>query len=520
MPCRLLTIRVPEEVAAERRRRIRYIAKRKHKNPNKFSDLHFNTIRHFPSSIRTSKKAGNIEKIFFILLAFLYIKTSDSSEYLLNTHGCKIHREVVFLSAHNTSAVSYLSCTFCSREFSPEQVMYTCPHCRPKATLDVHYDLSRVRNQFGREYLHRTTEQSIWRYKPILPVNESTNVPRLRVGWTPLYPALNLCREFGLSNLWVKDDTGNPTASFKDRASAVAVMKAQEFGFDTIACASTGNAASSLSGIAASVGLRCVIFVPAYAPKAKLAQILSYGADLVPIDGSYDAAFDLCFQACQEFHWYCRNTAINPYLGEGKKTAALEICEQLDWQVPDKVFVPVGDGCIIGGIWKGFKDFFDLGLIERLPQLIGVQAEGSKALVDAFQSGETYPTEVVPDTIADSIAVGIPRDAIKALRAVRESGGQMIAVSDEEIIAAIGLLARKQGIFAEPAGAAALAGLHKFIQQNLIDANERIVVLVTGSGLKDVDAVLGSISVPKPVRADIESVKAIINKKLRRRIDD
>ena len=404
--------------------------------------------------------------------------------------------------------VSHLSCTLCSREFSPEQVIYTCPHCGSKATLDVHYNFPRVRNQLNRDTLRNRPEQSIWRYKPILPVDERTIVPPLRVGWTPQYPVHNLRREFGLANLWVKDDTGNPTASFKDRASAIAVVKAQELGFATIACASTGNAASSLAGMAASVGLRSVIFVPVTAPKAKLAQILSYGAELVPINGSYDKAFDLCFQACQEFHWYCRNTAINPYLGEGKKTAALEICEQLHWQVPDKVFVPVGDGCIIGGIWKGFKDFFELGLIDSLPQLMGVQAEGSKALVNAFESGAAYPEEVVPHTIADSIAVGVPRDAVKALRAVRESGGQMIAVSDEEILAAIGLLAQKEGIFAEPAGAAALAGLQKSVWQNLVDTNERIVVLVTGSGLKNVDAILSSISVPKSVKPDIKSIKA------------
>ncbi|MEE8163111.1 MAG: pyridoxal-phosphate dependent enzyme, partial [Anaerolineae bacterium] len=237
------------------------------------------------------------------------------------------------------------------------------------------------------------------------------------------------------------------------------VVKALELGRDVMTCASTGNAASSLAGLAASVGLTTYIFVPQTAPQAKVAQLLIFGANVIMVKGTYDQAFDLCLEASKEYGWYSRNTAYNPYLSEGKKTAALEICEQLRWEAPDRIFVSVGDGCIIGGLWKGLKDLCTLGFIGKMPKLMGVQAEGAAPLVRAWREGTEEIEPVVLNTLADSIAVGVPRDRIKALRAVRQTGGEYVAVSDEEILDAMRVLARGAAVFAEPAGAAGFAGL-------------------------------------------------------------
>jgi len=370
-----------------------------------------------------------------------------------------------------------------------------------------------------REHLAADPTPSIWRYLPLLPVDPATldklgdghlpTHPLFRVGWTPLYRARNLERKLGLAALYVKDDGRNPSASFKDRASAVGILKALELGRDVIAAASTGNAASSLATLSASVGLRNVIFVPATAPQAKIAQLLIYGAQVLAVKGTYDQAFDLCLVAAREFDWYSRNTAYNPYLSEGKKTAALEICEQLGWQAPDRVFVGVGDGCIIGGLWKGLRDLLALGLIDRMPKLMGVQAEGSQAMAKAWREG-TPPERMTPqpaETIADSIAAGLPRDRVKAMRAVRETGGAYITVSDEEILTAMKELARGAGVFAEPAGSAPYAGLVKARAQGLVGENERVVVIATGNGLKDVASAMKAAGEPhfiEPTLADLK----------------
>ena len=314
----------------------------------------------------------------------------------------------------------------------------------------------------------------------------------------------------GIKDLWVKDDGRNPTASFKDRASAVGVAKARELGRSIITAASTGNAASSLVGLAASVGIETYIFVPETAPQAKIAQLLVFGAHVIMVRGTYDQAFDLCLRASGEYGWYSRNTAYNPYLSEGKKTAALEVCEQLGWQAPDKIFVSVGDGCIIGGIWKGLKDLQALGFIDKMPQLIGVQAEGSAVLAEAWGRGSEEIKPIVPDTLADSIAVGIPRDRIKALRAVRETQGEYITVSDEEILDAMLVLARGAAVFAEPAGATGYAGLAKMVGEGRIDPSERVVVLVTGNGLKDVKSAIQATGKPYLIEPSMDDLKRLM----------
>ena len=286
------------------------------------------------------------------------------------------------------------------------------------------------------------------------------------------------------------------------------MTKARELGKRTVTAASTGNAASSLAGLAASVGLPTVIFVPQRAPEAKVAQLLLFGATVFMVRGSYDQAFDLCLQASEEYGWYSRNTAYNPYLSEGKKTAALEICEQLRWQPPDRIYVAVGDGCIIGGLGKGLRDLQALGLIDRLPRLMGVQAEGSAVLARAWARGSGEIEPVVPETLADSISVGIPRDRVKALRAVRETGGGFVTVSDEEILEAMRLLARQAGVFAEPAGATPLAGLCRSLREGAIDPAERIIIVVTGNGLKDVASAVRAAGHPhliEPTPAALET---------------
>jgi len=389
-----------------------------------------------------------------------------------------------------------LRCVLCGAEYAIGDVDYVCPKHGSDGILDVIYDYDLIRRRMTRARLADNTDYSIWRYADLLPVADVALAPPVQVGWTPLYHARQLGAELRLPYLYLKDDGRNPTASFKDRASAVGIVRARELGKEIVTAASTGNAASSLAGLAASVGLTTYIFVPERAPQAKVAQLLIFGANVVMVRGTYDQAFDLCLEASAEYGWYSRNTAYNPYLSEGKKTAALEVCEQLGWNPPHKIFVSVGDGCIIGGLWKGLRDLHALGFIDRLPQLIGVQAEGSAALAAAWQEGGETITPIVPHTIADSISVGVPRDAAKALRAVRQSKGQFVAVSDEEILDAMRVLARRAGVFGEPSGVTGFAGLCKLLRQGLISPDEHIVVLVTGSGLKDVQSAMQAVGQP------------------------
>ncbi len=419
-----------------------------------------------------------------------------------------------------------LKCTICGAEYAVDEVSYVCPKHGDDGILDVVYDYAAIKANFSPMQLaHSPTDTGIWRYKPLLPVAPDSPVPPLRVGWTPLYTAPRLAESLGLKNVWVKDDGINPTASFKDRASALAVVKAREAGAQIVTTASTGNAAAALAGLAASVGLQAVIFVPKTAPPAKIAQHLIYGARVLLVDGTYDDAFELTLKVAKEFGWYNRNTAYNPYMSEGKKTAAYEICEQLTltpghsayqserrWTVPDRVFVPVGDGCIIGGIHKGFRDLLALGWIDAMPKIMGIQAEGSSALVDAWERG-LQGWEMTPqpaDTIADSISAGLPRDRNKALAAVRETGGAYLRVSDQEILDAIPVIARNTGVFSEPAAAAAYAGLVKAVEKGLVDPEERIVVLLTGSGLKDIDSAMKTVAQPPIVAPNLGAVRAVM----------
>lgn len=410
--------------------------------------------------------------------------------------------------------VKGLKCVLCGAEYSTDDILYVCPKHGSEGIVDVVYDYDLIGRRLTKEKLAACRDYSIWRYIDLLPIAGSSLIPPLQVGWTPLYKADRMAERIGLSHVWIKDDGRNPTASFKDRASAVGVAKAQELGRDIITAASTGNAASSLAGLATSVGIETYIFVPETAPQAKIAQLLVFGAHVIMVRGTYDQAFDLCLQASEEYGWYSRNTAYNPYLSEGKKTAALEVCEQLGWQAPDKIFVSVGDGCIIGGLWKGLKDLQALGFIDRMPQLMGVQAEGSAVLAEAWGRDSEEIKPIVPDTLADSISVGIPRDRIKALRAVRETEGEYITVSDEEILDAMLVLARSAAVFAEPAGATGYAGLAKMAREGRIDPSERVVVLVTGNGLKDVKSAIQATGKPYLIDPSMYDLKRLMETRL------
>ena len=387
--------------------------------------------------------------------------------------------------------IAYLQCVTCKKQYRVDEINYTCPDCGAlRGTLDVVYDFKYIKKHFSKEILLKSAEYSHWRYLPILPVHEEQFIQPLRVGWTPLYHHKHINSKLQLPLLFLKDDSGNVTSSYKDRASSVAIVKALEGRYEGIGAASSGNAGASIAAFAASAGLPCYIFVPETIPKPKLAQLQAYGAQTMLVKGTYDEAFDLCMKECAKNNWFNRNTAINPYLAEGKKTGALEICEQLNWDVPDLVFVPVGDGCILSGIWKGFTDLKELGFIDRFPQLIGVQAKGSAPLAEAYQQGLHEACKKKVFTIADSICVGYPRDQVKALRAIHQSGGTFISVSDDSIVKAIRFLSGNGGIFVEPAAATAFAGMQLMLDQEKIKSMQKIVVLLTGSGLKDIRPIL------------------------------
>ena len=393
-------------------------------------------------------------------------------------------------------------CVKCGKEYPAGPNLTTCA-CG--GILDIQYDYAAIRRDFSPRELEQNNDWSMWRYRPFLPVEETTTPPPLRVGWSPLYQADRLAKELGLKKLYVKDDGLNPTASLKDRASAMAVAKAKEAGARTIACSSTGNAASSLAGNAAAAGFETYIFVPSRAPKGKVAQLRIFGATVISVDGSYEDTFELSKAAIERWGWYNRNAAINPYLSEGKKTVTLEIMEQLHWQVPDFIALSVGDGCTIAGAWKGLKDLHAAGFIDRLPRLIAVQAEGCCPLNRAILTGKPWePME--ENTLADSIAVGVPRNPDKALNAIRESGGVAVNVSDEEILDAMRLLGRTQGVFGEPAGVAGTAGVKKALELGLISPDSTVVSIVTGNGLKDVANGIRAAGEPMLVKPSMDAL--------------
>ena len=407
-------------------------------------------------------------------------------------------------------------CSTCGEQYSPDQEVYVC--LKDAGNLDVLLDVGGIRKRILPEQIRSSSDRSMWRYLPLLPVGDPgyPNSTLRAVGWTPLLRAERLGAEVGLAELWLKDDGRNPTASFKDRASALVVARALEIGAEIVVTASTGNAGAALAGMAAAAGLPAVILAPRTAPKAKVAQLLIFGARVLLVEGSYDEAFDLSLEAAEEFGWYCRNTGYNPFTAEGKKTAAYEICEQLPlprseggWASPEAVFVSVGDGNILSGLHKGFKDLLELGWIERLPRLYGVQSSGSAAVANAFRVGSSTIEPVKANTLADSIAVDLPRDGIRALRAARETGGAVFTVEDAAILSAMKALGR-EAVFAEPAGAASYAGVVKAVADGLVGSEEQIVAVITGSGLKDIPAAMKAAGEATVIEPTLQALRAAL----------
>lgn len=414
-------------------------------------------------------------------------------------------------------------CSLCGEQYSPSAVTYTCP--KDGGNLDVVLDYEAIKSKYKPDDILSRSDPSLWRFLPLLPVQEPprAGTPLHVAGGTPVYQLPRLAAKLGLQSLWLKDESRNPTASFKDRASAIVVTRAQEIDAEIVVTASTGNAGAALAGMSAAVGQKAIIFAPKSAPPAKVAQLLVFGAKVILVDGTYDDAFDLTVKAANEFGWYCRNTGYNPFTAEGKKTAALEIWEWWEgahekWHeetsmdedhAPLTVFVSVGDGNIISGIHKGFKDLYQLGWLPDMPRIIGVQAEGSAAISNAFHAGTETITPVSATTLADSISVDLPRDGVRAVRATKETGGTYVNVSDEEILKAIAELGT-QGIFAEPAGATAYAGLVKAAASGIVASEDPILVLNTGSGLKDVRAAMQAVQPAPIIEPTLEAVKRLL----------
>jgi len=396
-------------------------------------------------------------------------------------------------------------CIACAETQTADFTGFLCPSCG--SNLEITYDYADIRQDFVQDF----------DYAPFLPVSRLKAPFPLRVGRTPLTAAARLGESLGLRNLYLKDETSNPSASTKDRASAVALRRAQDIGAKVVAVASTGNAGSSLACLAAALGLRAIVFVPESAPVAKLTQALSFGATVLAVRGNYDAAFDLCLQASDEFGWFNRSTGYNPFTREGKKTCAYEIWEDLGRRVPDRVVVPTGDGNLLSGMWKGWCELQAVGLIERLPKIDCVQSESSAAICHTVRQlrdeGDTEPdwSKVVVDevratTVADSISVDRPRDGLAAVKGIFQSGGEAITVPDQEILAAIPEIAQATGIFAEPAAAAPWAAVKQMAQDKKIEADEVVVCLISGSGLKDVASAAAAVGKPLTVDPTIESV--------------
>jgi len=408
-------------------------------------------------------------------------------------------------------------CSVCGSEYESSEELYLCP--KDRGCLDVLLNTETIRKTSGPgQLMQEGRELSHWRYLPLLPVNDpgGQGTPLRRVGWTPVYSLPALRNKRKLKAFWLKDEGTNPTASLKDRASSVVVARAQEIGVQTVVTASTGNAGAALAGMAAALQLRAVVFAPSSAPPAKLAQMLAFGARVILVEGNYDQATALCLEAAEQLGWYCRNTGYNPFTAEGKKTAAFEIWEavqrsyvELPEGVPLAIFVSVGDGNIISGLHKGFRDLAELGWLDFQPRIFGVQAEGSAAIARAYQTGAEQIQPVRAATLADSICVDMPADGVRALQAVRETGGTYIAVRDEQILQAIAELG-EVGVFAEPAAAAAYAGFVRALDIGEIGPEDPALVLSTGSGLKDIAAVQRAVPAAPVIEPTVHALKRLL----------
>ncbi len=402
-------------------------------------------------------------------------------------------------------------CIDCGKTYNPQKIQYVCPECNakntpdqpPKGVLKTNYDYNELKKQ---DNLFNKLHQS--QFIDLLPIQKPESLPYLKTGQTPLYEINELENNKLPYSVFLKDDSQNPTFSYKDRASAVVSAYAKEQGLNTIVTASTGNAGSSLAGICAAQKQKAIIMVPATAPVAKLTQIVMYGAQLVPVQGTYDDAFDLSVKATEELGWYNRNTGFNPLTIEGKKTVGFELFEQLGHNIPDRIFVPVGDGVIISGVYKGFEDLLMLGIIDKMPTIVAVQSTGSDNIVSNINS-EKFKAKG-SNTIADSISVDIPRNFNMAKQFLQKYNGELLAISDDAILKASKILSQNTGIFAEPAAATAFGGMLYYQKDDKFPVGSKNVVLLTGSGLKDLKSVKELIEIPNAIDPTIQNLKNLL----------
>ena len=409
------------------------------------------------------------------------------------------------------SLITKLVCVQCGATYR-EGEADTCPRCgRDEGILDVQFDLRRAAETLTPANLAKRTH-SHWRYRELLPLDDAFCPAEGHLGWTPIIEAPRLAKLLGIGRLRIKDEGRNPSGSFKDRPSSVGVARALQSKANAIACASTGNAASSCAYSAAVAGLPCYIFVAKFVPQGKLAQLLAYGATVFRVQGTYDQAYELCNQACDKFGWYNRNAAINPYLVEGKKSGGMELAEQCADDPPQWVSASVGDGCSIAGMYKGIAEMKAVGVTNWSARMLGVQAEGVAPVAKAFKEGKLDRTGG-GTTYADSINVDIPRNWRKAVNAVRQSNGAYVTASDEKIMEAVRVTGRLTGVFAEPAGATAVAGIFAARQQGILDYKSDVLAMVTGNGLKDTAGALKAVGDPNDIEPSINAVSWIVEKR-------
>ncbi|MCG2708827.1 MAG: threonine synthase [Thermodesulfovibrionales bacterium] len=405
--------------------------------------------------------------------------------------------------------VSGLKCRECGREY-PVDPIYVCEFCF--GPLEVVYDYKKIKKVLTKKNI-KSREENLWRYKELLPIDGEPQVG-LDTGFTPLIKADNLAKELGVSELYVKDDTVvHPTLSFKDRVVAVALTKAKEFGFDTVACASTGNLAHSVSAHGAKAGFKRFVFIPANLEASKIVASLVYEPNLVAVDGNYDEVNRLCSEIANKYKWAFVNINIRPFYAEGSKTQGFEIIEQLDWKAPDNVVVPCASGSLLTKVWKSFKEFKKIGILKKLDtKVFAAQATGCSPIVAAIKQGTDIIRPVKPDTVAKSLAIGNPADGFYACQVVKETGGYGEDVSDKEIIDGIKLLAKTEGIFAETAGGVTVACTKKLIESGKIGRDETTVICITGNGLKTQEALTGQTTEVHYIKPNLAAFEEILKK--------
>ena len=399
--------------------------------------------------------------------------------------------------------VRELRCRECERPY-PIAPVHVCEFCF--GPLEPVYDYDDIAATVTREAV-AAGPPTVWRYAPLLPIADGTERVDLGTGWTPLIKAGNLAKELGITNLYLKNDMANPTHSFKDRVVTIALTAARSMGFTTVACASTGNLANSVSAHAARMGMRAFVFIPADLEAAKVVTTAVYGANVVAVRGNYDHVNRLCSEIAQTQNWAFVNVNLRPFYSEGSKTLAFEVVEQLGWEAPEHIVVPAASGSLLTKIHKGLSELHRVGLLERTPttSIHLAQAAGCSPIVTAFQSGTDHIRPVKPNTIAKSLAIGNPADGYYASRVVRTTGGRAEAVTDEEIVAGIRLLASTEGLFTETAGGVTIAALKRMAAAGAFAGDERVVALITGMGLKTAEALTGRVGPTVEIQPDLEA---------------